>query len=206
MQRKWWWYCSHWYLWPDFLFYLTPGVWSGWTSGCLVLHSTTAPLQHLVFHLWQFQVFNSGAVGNAGGIVLIGAMKHFLFTCTGVLTGNLCISSPAIHHCDMATSGFYLWQFQVFNSGAVWLVVVLFWLDLSDMLFSPTLGFEPGTSGYLVLHSNTVPQWFLVFTSDTFRQLNSGAEEMGGGIVLIGPVTRFSVSLHQVLKWIPLDL
>ena len=71
----------------------------------------------------------------------------------------------------MVTSGFHLWQFQVFNSGAEGLVVVLFWLDLWEIFFLATLGFKPGTSGSLVLHSTTVPQWILVFTSDNFRYL-----------------------------------
>ena len=34
-----------------------------------------------------------------------------------------------------------------------------------------TLGFEPGTSGSLVLHSTTVPWQLLVFTSDNLRYL-----------------------------------
>ena len=63
-------------------------------------------------------------------------------------------------------SGFHLWQFQVLKSGAEGLVVVLFWLDLWEIFFLPTRGFELGTSGSLVLHSTTVPQWFLVFTSE----------------------------------------
>ena len=71
----------------------------------------------------------------------------------------------------MVTSGFHLWQFQVFNSGAEGLVVVFFWLDLWEIFFLPTLGFELGTSGSLVLHSTTVPWWRLVFTSNNFRYL-----------------------------------
>ena len=71
----------------------------------------------------------------------------------------------------MATSGFHLWQFQVFNSGAEGLVVVLFSLHLWQIFFLPTPGFEPGISGSLVLHSTTVPQQLLVFTSDNFRYL-----------------------------------
>ena len=98
-------------------------------------------------------------------------MKHFLLAHTRVWTGDLWISSPVLYHCTMVTSGFHLWQFQVFISGAEGLVVVLFWLDLWDIFFLPALGFEPGTSGSLVLHSNTVPQWLLVFTSDNFRYL-----------------------------------
>ena len=37
--------------------------------------------------------------------------------------------------------------------------------------FLATLGFEPRTSGSLVLHSTTVPRQLLVFTSDNFRYL-----------------------------------
>ena len=67
--------------------------------------------------------------------------------------------------------GFHLWHFQVFNSDAEGLVVVLFWLDLWEIIFLATLGLEPGTSGSLVLHSTTVPWQLLVFTSDNFRYL-----------------------------------
>ena len=54
-----------------------------------------------------------------------------------------------------------------------------------------TLGFVPGTSGSLVLHSTTVPQQLLVFTSDNFRYLTLVCRGIGGGIVLIGPVRDF---------------
>ena len=104
-----------------------------------------------------------------GGIVLIGPVTDFLFAHTRVWTGYLWISSPALYHCATVTSGFHLWQFQVLKSGAEGLVVVLFWLDLWEIFFLPTPGFELGTSGSLVLHSTTVPQWLLVFTSDNFR-------------------------------------
>ena len=107
-------------------------------------------------------------------------MRDFLFTNTGIWTGDLWISSPALYHCAMVTSGFHLWQFQVFNSGAEGLVVVFFWLDLWEIFFLPTLGFELGTAGSLVLHSATVPWWPLVFTSQ-FQEFNSGAE----GLVVV---------------------
>ena len=81
------------------------------------------------------------------------------------------MSSPALYHCATATSDFHLWQFQVFNSGAEGLVVVLFWLDLWEIFFLATPGFEPGNSGSLVLHSTTVPRKLLIFTSDNFRYL-----------------------------------
>ena len=76
----------------------------------------------------------------------------------------------------MVISGFLLWQFQVFNSGAEGLVVVLFWLDPWKIFFLPTPRFQMGTSGSLVLYSTTVIWWFLVFTSDNFQVSNSGAE------------------------------
>ena len=50
-------------------------------------------------------------------------------------------------------------------------MVVLFSLDLWEIFFLATPGFEPGTSGSLILHSTTVPQQLLVFTSDNFRYL-----------------------------------
>ena len=98
-------------------------------------------------------------------------MRDFLFGPTGVWTWDLWISSPALYHCATATSGFHLWQFQVFNSGAEGLVVVLFWLDLWEIFFLATLRLELWTSGSLVLCSTTVPWQLLVFTSDNFRYL-----------------------------------
>ena len=90
----------------------------------------------------------------------------------------------------MVTSGFHLWQFQVFNSGAEGLVVVLFWLDLWEIFFLATLVFEPGTSRSLCLHSTTAPQQLLVFNSDNFRYL-SLVHGISGCIVLFGPVRDF---------------
>ena len=123
------------------------------------------------FHLWQFEVFNSGAEGLVGGIVLIGPVRDFLFACTGVCNGDLWISSPALYHCAMAPSGFHLWQFEVFNSGAGGLLVILFWLDLWEIFSLSTPGFEMGTSESLVLHS-TFEEWQLLdVTSDDLRYL-----------------------------------
>ena len=50
-------------------------------------------------------------------------------------------------------------------------MVILFSLDLWEIFFLATLVFEPGTSASLVMHSTTVPQQLLVFTSDNFRYL-----------------------------------
>ena len=98
-------------------------------------------------------------------------MRDFLFACTGVCTGDLWISSPALYHCAMVPSGFHLWQFEVFKSGAGGLLVILFWLDLWEIFSLSTLGFEMGTSESLVLHS-TFEEWHLLdFTSDDLRYL-----------------------------------
>ena len=131
VQRDWWWYCSDWTC-ERFSFCphwcLKPG-----TSGSLVLHSyhcTKAtsgfsPLTISGIWLW--------CRGIGGGIVLIGPVRDFLFVLTGVWTRDLWISSAALYHCTKATSGFHLWQFQVFDSGAEGLVVVLFLLDLWEI-------------------------------------------------------------------------
>ena len=95
--------------------------------------------------------------------------ERFSFGHTGFWTHDFWISSPALYHCTMVTSGFPLWQFQVINSGAEGLVVVLFWLYLWEIFFLVTPVFEPGNYGSLVLHSTTAPRWLLVFTSDNFR-------------------------------------
>ena len=147
------------------------------TSRSLVLQSTTVPWQLLVFtsdnfRYWTLVQFDwrwycSDWISKRFSVCLHRSLNW------GPLDLQYC-TLPLYH----GNFWFYLWQFQVFNSSAEGLVVILFWLDLWQNLFFPTLGFELGTSGCLVLHSNTVPQWFLVFTSDTFRQFNSGAEEM----------------------------
>ena len=101
-----------------------------------------------------------------------------------VWTGDLWISSPALYHChSIATSGFsHLWQYQEFKSHAESLVVGLFWLDLWEIFFLPSLGFELGTSGSLVLHSTTAPcQWLLVSTSSQYQVINS----CGDGLMVV---------------------
>ena len=98
-------------------------------------------------------------------------MRDFLFVHTEVWSQDLWISSPALYHCATGTSGFHLWQFQVFNSGAEGLVVVLFSLDLWEIFFLATLGFEPRTSGSLVLHPTTVRWQLLVLNCNNFRYL-----------------------------------
>ena len=190
-------------LWEIF-FLATPGFELG-TSGSL-----SAALYHCAtvtsgFHLWQFQVFNCGAEGIGGGIVLIGSVRDFLFGHTMFWTRDLWISSAALYHCATVTSGFHFWQFQVFNCGAEGLVVVLFWLDLWEIFFLATPCFEPGTSGSLVLHSTTVLHWLLVFTSDNFRYLTVVQRDWWW-YCSDWTCERFSFWPHHALNWGPLDL
>ena len=130
---------------------------------------------------------------------------YFLFGYTGVWTCDLWITSPALFHCTTVTSGFHLWQFQVFNSGANGLVVVLFWLELWEIFFLETLEFEPGTSGSLVLHSTTVAWWLLVFTSDNFRYLARVQRDLWW-YCSDWTCERFSFWPHWGLNPEPLDL
>ena len=165
VQRDWWWYSSDWSC-ERFSFPQT-GVWNGdlWISSPALYHCTMVTF---VFHIWQFQVFNSGTEGLGVVLFWLHLWKIFFWTTWG-LTTDFWISIPALYHCTMVTSGFHLWQFQVFTSGTEGSVVVLFWLLLWEILFLPKLFFKLGTSGSLVLHSTTAPWWLLVFTSDNFR-------------------------------------
>ena len=178
MPRDCWWYYSDWTC-ERFSFWPHQGLTQGlWISSPALYHCATATSG---FHLWQFQVFNSGAEGMVVVLFWLDLWEIFFLATPGFdlgTSGSLVLHSTTV---PTANSGFQLWQFQVFNSGAEGLVVVLFWLDLWEIFFLATPGFEPGTSGSLVLHSTTVPQWLLVFTSDNFRYLTSGAE----GLVVV---------------------
>ena len=140
------------------------------TSGSLVLHTSTGPGQLLVFTSDNFRYLTL-VQRDWWWYCSDWTCERFSFSHTGVWTHDLWISRPLLYHCTMASSGVQLWQLQVFNSGAEGLVVVLFWLDLWEIFFLATPGFEPRTSGSLVFHSTTVPQWLLIFTSDNFRYL-----------------------------------
>ena len=117
------------------IFFLATLGFEPWTSESLVLHSTTAATVTSSFHLWQFQVFNSGAEGLVVVLFWLDLWEIFFLATPGFEPGTSWISSPALYHCTTVTSCFHLWQFQVFNSGAEGLVVVLFWLDLWEIFF-----------------------------------------------------------------------
>ena len=123
------------------------------------------------FHLWQFQVFNSGAEGSVVVFFWLDLWEIFFYPTPSFELGTSGSLVPALYHYTMVTSDFHLWQFEIFNSGAKGMVLVLFWLDLWEIFFYPTPSFELGTSESLFLHSSTAPWWLLVFTSDNFRYL-----------------------------------
>ena len=107
--------------------------WDLCISSPAIYHSATVTYG---FHLWQFQTFYSGAEGLV--VVLFWLDPSEFFFCPHLdLNQSLCISSPPLYHCVTVTTAFHLWQFQVLNTGAEGLVVVLFWLDLSEFFFLP---------------------------------------------------------------------
>ena len=157
------------------------------------------------FHLWQFQVFNSGAEGLVVLLFWLDLWEIFFLARTWFELGTSGSLVSALYHCTMATSGFHLWQFQVFNSGAEGLVVVLFWLDLWEIFFLATLGFEPRTSGSLVSGLYPAPWQLLVFTSDNFRYITLVQRDWWW-YCSDWTCERFSFWPHWAFNWGPLDL
>ena len=106
------------------------------TSRSLVLHCTTAPLQHLVFISDNFRyltLVQRDWWWYCSDWIL---WDIFLLACIRIWTRDIWISSPALYHWTTLILWFSpLTISQVFNSGAEGLVVVLFWLDpLRDFL------------------------------------------------------------------------
>ena len=173
-----------------------------WISSPALYHCTTVTSGFLPLTISGIKVWG-WVIG--GGIVVIGPVRDFLLGHTRVWTRDLWISSPALYHSTTVTSGFHLWQFQVFNSGTEGLVGVLFWLDLIEVFSLATPEFEHGNSGSLVLHSTTVPQWLLGFNSNNFRYLTMVQRDW---LWYCSDWTceRFSFWPHQGLSQGPLDL
>ena len=169
-----------------------------------VLHSTTTT--------WWLLVFTSDNLRNISWVQRDWwwycsdmTCERFSFCLHQGITWDLWISIPALYLCSMVTFGFHLWQFQVFNSGAEGLDVVLVWLYLWEIFFLPTPEVELGTSGSLFLHSTTAPWWLLVFTSDNFRYLTLVQRDWWW-YCSDCPCERFSFIPHWCLNWGPLDL
>ena len=148
-------------LWEIF-FLVTPGI-EPRTSGSLVLHSTTVPRQLLVFTSDNFRYLTL-VQRDWWWYCSDWTCERFSFWNTGVWTLDPWISSPVLYLC--ATGNF--WFLPLNNSRYLSmeqreLVVVLFWLDLWEIFFLATLGFEPldlWISSPALYHYATVNFWF----------------------------------------------
>ena len=168
-----------------------------WISSPALYHCATVTS---AFHLWTILGIQLWCRGIGDGIVLIWPVRDFLFghiiDLYWMFSGSLVLP---LYHCTTVTSGFHLWQFQVFNSGAEGLtVVVMLWLGpVRDFLFACTRILELGKPlDLLVQHSTTVPWLLLLFTSDNLQVFNSSAEGMM--VVFFGfGVWEISFCLHH---------
>ena len=172
VQRDWWWYCSDWTC-ERFSFFPHQGLnWGPALYHCTIVTSSFTSDNFRYSNLvWR----------DIGWYCSDWTCERFSFGCTGVWSGDLWIYSPVLYQCTMVTSHFHLWQFEVFYSDAEGLMLVLFRLDLWEIFLLPTVGFEVGTCGCLVLHSTTAPWWLLFFTSFNLRYLTLVQE----GLVMV---------------------
>ena len=153
------------------IFFLAKQKFELGTSGSLVLHSTFVPWWLLFFTSDNFRYFILVQRDWWGYFSYWMCERFSFWNDQGLNRRPLHLYSYLIY-CATVTSGFLLWQFQVFNSGAEGLVVALSWMDQWELFFLTTPGFDLGNSGSLVLHSTTVPRWLLVFTSDNLKYLS----------------------------------
>ena len=190
-------------LWEIF-FLATQGFEPGnlWISSPALYHCTMAPSG---FHLYQFQALKSEAEGLVEVFFWLDLWQIFFLATPGLELGT---SGYLVLH-----STTVLWWLLVFTSDnfRYWTLVQRDWwwycFDWTCERFSfwPHQGFDPGTSGSLVLHSATVPQWLLVFTSNNFKYL-SPVQRDWWWYCADWFCERFSFWPHQGLNWWPLDL
>ena len=134
-------------LWEIFFLHAV-GFWL-MTSESLVLHSTTVPWWLLISPLIISGIY-LWCRGMCGGIVLVVPVRDFLFALSG--------------HCTTVP-----WWFLVSTLTSLeGLVVVLFWLDLWDNFFLPSVGFELWISSPALYHCVMVTSGI---TSWQFRYL-----------------------------------
>ena len=122
------------------------------------------------FHLWQLQVFNSGAEGSLVVLVWLDLWEIVFYPTPSLELEN---SESLVLHSTTTP-----WWLQVFTSdNFTYLMLVqritggILWICPVRYFLFPKLVFELGTCGSLVLHSTTAPWWLLVFTSDNLRYL-----------------------------------
>ena len=145
-------------------------LWNLRISSPALYHCTAVPTS--VFHVCQFQLFNSGAEGLMVVLFWFDLWGIFFLPTTWGL--NWESSGSLVLHSTSAQQWFCsspLENIRYLTLVQMRLTVVLFWLELWGIFFLPTLGFELGTYGSPILHPNTAPCQLLVFTSDNFRYL-----------------------------------
>ena len=159
------------------------------------------------FYLWQFQVFKSSAERLMVVLYLIGPVRNFLFGQTEVWTRDLWIYSPALYHCAIVTSGFYLWQFQVFTSSAERLVVILYLIrTVRDFLFGPNSGVwtrDLWIYSTALYHCAIATSGFHLWQFQVFK---SGAEGLMVVLFWLDLWEIFFLAITRVWTVSPLDL
>ena len=198
VQREWWWYCSYWTC-EHFFSHTRILTWDLWISSHALYHcvivtsgfpSDNFSNLNLVqrdwwwyFSDWICERFSFCPHWNLKWVPLD------VLPCTLPLC-----------HGDFR---FYLWQFQVFNSAAEGLVVVLFWLDLWEIFFFLHTRIWNGVHWIcsLALYHCTS------MTSGLHLWIISGIQlwcrGIGGGIVLIGLVRDILFACTRIWTWNP---
>ena len=132
------------------------------------LHSTTVPQWLLVFTTDNFR-YLTVAQWDWWWYCSDWTCENFSFACTRMWPGELWVSSPAFNTVSLQL---LVLTSDNFRNGGIVLSRPL------RIFLLPPPGFELGTSGFLVLHSTTVPQWLLVLHIWQFELFNSGAERL----------------------------
>ena len=151
------------------------------STGSVVLHSNSCTSMTSGFHLWTISGIQLWYRGIGGSVVLIAHMRHVLFAHARIWTGAFWVSSSAFLEIALMPTGFCLWPFQVSNSGAEGLVVVLFWLFLWEISFCV----HQDSNGDLWISSPALYPCAMVTSGFHLWQLHvftSGAAGIGGGI------------------------
>ena len=145
----------------------------------LDLRSCTLPLylSDFTFSSLTISVILLWGRGIGHGIFMTGTVREFHFAYIRIWTGDLWISNPALYKCVTVTSGFDLWQFQVFNTGAEALLVLMFWLDYLrevQLAHNGIWTWDLWISSPVVKHYAAVSSGFHLWK---FHVFNCGAEE-----------------------------
>ena len=151
------------------------------------------------FHIWQFQVFNSGAEGLVVVLLWLDMWENFFLAHTKVWTGDLWFSSPALYHCAMLIFWIFTSDiFRYFNSAAEGLVMILFWLDLWGIFYLAKQRFELGTIWFSSPALYQCAMVTSVFHLWQFQVFYSGAEGLVVVLFLLDVWEIFFLAITRV--------